>query len=1252
MASTASICVPSKPKAAKAEGARPARIVVDPAKLQAPTRQEPKPPKSVLSSGPGENVAEGAVQLGSAPSSRAKPTPRQRWLRQVNATREMESFVRPFVRSLVKQLCPTGIIKSQKQSMLLQKLLPTVVSCLVRVTESLGKDSSFPNKFSSNPQKPLIMMAQQLYRKNPKHLPREGEQGTYSYKLISKLLNEELAILAVSVKQQHWAEQAPLMWELFHTFDEDGDSYISKREVTALLDVVNSHFKFGDSLLDADELFHGLDFHRNGLIDFNDFKSAMKQWFTEDQIRLTIQSAQARRKLDSKLSRGQFYQLMQAEIAKSRNDWLVKEAERKIFSLLQKKGYHIRDVFHQLDQNCDGTISLRELANALKSLTKVMNRSDEHVEEDEVDAAITTSAKFGSVVSESVQVLHDYHSNYSADRAPYSSENTVALLLGNSGLDKDGNHKIDLEEFKAWCGKLMSAHGITAARRGSIEALKLARHKLWMKAQNEILQAQHEYKKLNEKYGKIISQAENNGVLLQEPLAAHRDTCHNKLSSLSKSLHNCFELISLSDSKKNYEILLDLAEKTAKSVSKCKIHIESFAEALMHALQLAEELRKGTYSLHINLEKYADMERHFLEIQCRWNVLEANIRSKGHFRGNAFHNVWQCVSMEMKSCTASFQEASNLHSSLKDLPGHSLNSVKDISLLGQLINALKIMESKINKCEKEVKDVQVLAQVDSAADAALRACSIGAMARSITAAVCRSMAPVHASIGVFLRTSLNSATCLSAANDGESSVYTKTPVSKSLSSFIEKERSHQSLYVGLLSKDNDNFGFNSLIKGAIHSKTSFVQPLIMPEHHQVAPRHGNQHKDPLSYIYVSKQGRKAISDTSDEGTYTPLSARICRFVKALGELTSSRMEALEKLDRFVRVAQSSLDLMSCLIDPNLQSFVALRINHSGVRFILGGGKNFSSLPSDISFAKARNCRTIMAAGESENPRTAQLLGECLAWRCGPIINVKGFGILSVVVGVAKTSSVFEAPGANVFRSIHSSMQKAVGIAMQEPVGATPGDRAFRAESARDQRQHFTLLPLRIFWHDHVVGDVSDRNQNGIVGLKFIDELTTAISSGKKQSSLIRDVRKFLGNGEKNYRVDFSQLNPKEFQTRLVACDPSRPSPGRALTQPIPAKSQDGIRKNLLSLASTSGLAVLNRWLAVALLIQNKSKMPTDIGVHHESLIFNASAPSPRKPPLSSEEIDDPMTARQEPHEFSNVQHSQEAGTPWKKKYGQ
>ena len=150
-------------------------------------------------------------------------TPRQRWLQQIDASNMMKPFVRPFVKSLVSNLCPAGVLESPRQAMLVRDLLPTVVSSMVHVIESLVKSGAVAaNDEAPDPQKPIIMFAQQLFRRNPRHSPQEGARGTYSYKLVGELFEEELALQAVKVKQRQWNDEAPLIWELFNEFEADG----------------------------------------------------------------------------------------------------------------------------------------------------------------------------------------------------------------------------------------------------------------------------------------------------------------------------------------------------------------------------------------------------------------------------------------------------------------------------------------------------------------------------------------------------------------------------------------------------------------------------------------------------------------------------------------------------------------------------------------------------------------------------------------------------------------------------------------------------------------------------------------------------------------------------------------------------------------------------------------------------------------------------------------------------------------------
>lgn len=671
----------------------------------------------------------------------------------------------------------------------------------------------------------------------------------------------------------------------------------------------------------------------------------------------------------------------------------------------------------------------------------------------------------------------------------------------------------------------------------------------------------------------------------------------------------------------------------------------------MRAMLLANDLRDATRSMSLDQERFAVMKGRFQELERGWSGLESRLESKGHFRGTAFHNVWQCVSMEMTHCAQCVQEALQIDQTL-DRQG--MSSANDLALLSQFVKVLAKMESNITLCEREVQDVQVLAEVDGAADAALRSCSMGAMARSLAAAVCRSIEPTHATVAVFLRTAFDSATCLSAAHEGEASVYADMyanipeRATRSNGGGGKKE----AIRVGFTSTTGDAYGYDSLMKGAMHHKRFYAQPLVLPEHHR-SHGHGAGHDDPpVVYVYISKQpnGDTSSSGKSSSGTSSSSSdtvafpARVNRFVATLGELTASRTAALEQLDRLVRVARSGIDLMTCLLHPELQCFVALRIKQTGLRFILGSGTHFSTLPSEVSFMKARNCRTIMAAGESEHPRSGDLLGECLAWRCGPVVNAAGFGDLSIVVGVSGISD----PGAGLFRSVHQTMLRAARAAMKETVGEPLQGKSFRSESLQDQRQHFTMLPLRMFWFDHVIGGGGGGggDVNGVKGRIFAQELAAAVASGRPQSRLMRDVRKFLGNGDRNYRVDFSRLDPKEFQTRLAECDPSRRGASRSGAEEG-GGGGGGLRAggydptdDALAAAPAGGLGVLHRWLAVARLVNRAAKVPTDVGLRRESLVVGAAAPSPsRSRERKRQQIDtavvpeeeaEPATARQEP----------------------
>ena len=223
----------------------------------------------------------------------------------------------------------------------------------------------------------------------------------------------------------------------------------------------------------------------------NDFRLAIEHWFSEDQLRLTIKTVHdAENKSEqAKLTRGGYYRTLQRKTLKARNDWLVKQAERKMVYLLKKRGCHIRQVFNQLDRNRDGTISLKELADALKSLARELESNPDP--EKQGKAATDTDTEGA------------YHALPAVKKEPVFTENTVALLLANAGLDENGDHRIDFPEFKHWSQKVMAAQGVIAARRGSMEAMRLARHKLWNKARRELVSGQKQFKSLLEAFRSV-----------------------------------------------------------------------------------------------------------------------------------------------------------------------------------------------------------------------------------------------------------------------------------------------------------------------------------------------------------------------------------------------------------------------------------------------------------------------------------------------------------------------------------------------------------------------------------------------------------------------------------------------------------------------------------------------------------------------------------------------------------------------------
>ena len=144
------------------------------------------------------------------------------------------------------------------------------------------------------------------------------------------------------------------------------------------------------------------------------------------------------------------------------------------------------------------------------------------------------------------------------------------------------------------------------------------------------------------------------------------------------------------------------------------------------------------------------------------------------------------------------------------------------------------------------------------------------------------------------------------AHEGESSVYAdmygKNPTRES--GKVGDITGEVDIHVGSTSSSGDKLGYDSLARGAMHQSKSFVQPLILPEHHREHGHGAGHDESPIAYIYVSKQRRGASSNA------TSFPARVNRFVATLGEVTASRVTALEKLDRLVRVARSGIDLMS------------------------------------------------------------------------------------------------------------------------------------------------------------------------------------------------------------------------------------------------------------------------------------------------------------------------------------------------------
>ena len=822
-----------------------------------------------------------------------------------------ELLLGPFISSIVKQL---GENTCNKKVILLRSLIPVVTDCLSSVIQSFTSSDKMKDNNSMN-----ILLAQALFRKNPMHSPRSTMQKT-----ITKLINEEIVALQVENKQNKYKANSPIIYELFHNYDHDGDSYITIEEVKSLLHDVGKILGF--NVLEAHRLVKLLDFHGTGMVDFHDFQIGMTQLFKEEQLKSALNFVT----LEKENPHDIHFRMMS-----HRDEYLLEHAEMKLLQMLKKRNYNFRTLFNELDRNQDNSISLQELADALRSLSEELG-----------NAMVSNSEEKKKI---------------------FTAE-TVALLLSKEKIDQDGDHCIDYVEFQKYCTKMLTQHGIAIARRSSMVAMQIARQNLWTQAKKAIQRAIFQYEALERVFHS--SETRSNDIDPEEmtlpTVLKNKAEARNQLNCTKELIDQANKLIELGFNNDEYRHLMELAVVTdvAQLAAKTVVHI--YFQSVIAALKLHEELNQANVTLAATFDRFSILKVNALDLDYKFKKTN-NTFANPHTR----HTV------------TALKEALTKSIHMRHKIPHHLVSELDLTNVQEFILQLNHLEKLSNTAASEIQDSFILAQANNALESALRSGSLNAFARSLVAAICKSASPQNLFAAVFFQTSKEQATCVACGSEHVRSVFQQQDQEQDQEqdkenaneNENENEKKSQTVRIGTTSISGDDLGFDCLRIGQQHKKDHFMLPLLT-DHHTTHP---------FAYLYIEKKNGK------------PLSPRLTRFIKTLGDMSSERMLQLEQLDRLIVLTKHATKVLTNV--SNASTFIGLRIGLSGIRF-LEGSKKFEEMATQIQFIKARDARTLMAASESNlEPRSARCKGPCLAWRAGTMVHN-----ISVVVAVADMTS--------------------------------------------------------------------------------------------------------------------------------------------------------------------------------------------------------------------------------------------------------